>query len=83
MVLFLIFGIVKPALQSIGKAAATEDADTASKAAPALGHYAIDNALPAPPQVYGDSLNMAKAMAAEDPKRVAKVIKDWVAEDGG
>ena len=87
VVLFLIFGIVKPALQSIGKASASEEPDTATKPGPggqyALGHYAIDNALPAPPQVYGDILNMAKAMAAEDPKRVAKVIKDWVAEDGG
>ena len=36
--------------------------------------------LDAPPVVYGDILNMARAMAAEDPKRVAKVVKDWVAE---
>ncbi len=33
-----------------------------------------------PPVVYGDILNMARAMAAEDPQRVAKVVKDWVAE---
>ncbi len=33
-----------------------------------------------PPVVYGDILNMARAMAAEDPKRVAKVVKDWVSE---
>jgi len=33
-----------------------------------------------PPVVYGDILNMARAMAAEDPKRVAKVVKDWVAQ---
>ncbi|MBX2882465.1 MAG: flagellar M-ring protein FliF [Granulosicoccus sp.] len=37
------------------------------------------NALEPPPVVYGDILNMARAMAAEDPKRVAKVVKDWVA----
>lgn len=36
--------------------------------------------LDSPPVVYGDILNMARAMAAEDPKRVAKVVKDWVAE---
>ncbi|MCB1754134.1 MAG: flagellar M-ring protein FliF [Gammaproteobacteria bacterium] len=34
--------------------------------------------LEAPKQVYGDILNMARAMADEDPKRVAKVVKDWV-----
>lgn len=38
------------------------------------------SSLDAPPVVYGDILNMARAMAAEDPKRVAKVVKDWVAE---
>ena len=36
--------------------------------------------LDAPPAVYGDILNMARVMAAEDPKRVAKVVKDWVKE---
>jgi len=39
-------------------------------------------ALEAPPVIYGDILNMARAMAAEDPKRVAKVVKDWVGEGG-
>ncbi|MGK0281774.1 MAG: flagellar M-ring protein FliF [Patiriisocius sp.] len=39
-----------------------------------------NSSLDAPPVVYGDILNMARAMAAEDPKRVAKVVKDWVAE---
>ena len=34
-----------------------------------------------PPVVYGDILNMARAMAAEDPKRVAKVVKDWVSKE--
>lgn len=38
------------------------------------------SALEPPPVVYGDILNMARAMAAEDPKRVAKVVKDWVAQ---
>ncbi|MGV6817940.1 MAG: flagellar basal-body MS-ring/collar protein FliF [Thiotrichales bacterium] len=34
--------------------------------------------LPSPPHAYGDVLNVARGLAAEDPKRVAKVIKDWV-----
>lgn len=36
--------------------------------------------LEAPQQVYGDILNLARAMAEEDPKRVAKVVKNWVGE---
>ena len=34
-----------------------------------------------PPVVYGDILDMARTLAADDPKRVAKVVKDWVTED--
>ncbi|MGQ7848473.1 flagellar basal-body MS-ring/collar protein FliF [Granulosicoccus sp. 3-233] len=48
------------------------------------GKAALEGGSPAslepPPVIYGDILNMARAMAAEDPKRVAKVVKDWVAE---
>ncbi len=36
--------------------------------------------LPSPPEVYGDILNMARVLANEDPKRVAKVLKNWVGE---
>ena len=55
------------------KSAGTDDSldDEASLATPSLD---------APPAVYGDILNMARVMAAEDPKRVAKVVKDWVKE---
>lgn len=54
---------------------------TASNGAARDWNSAGGNAsLDAPPVVYGDILNMARAMAAEDPKRVAKVVKDWVAE---
>lgn len=89
VVLFIIFGIVRPALRGVGATGGAE-MDAASEGAAigadgkfALSHQTLDGALPAPPQVYGDILNMAKAMAADDPKRVAKVIKDWVADDGG
>ena len=33
------------------------------------------------PQSYEEQINTARAMAAEDPKRVAKVVKTWVNED--
>jgi len=35
----------------------------------------------APPQAYGDALNLARGLAHEDPKRVARVIKTWVEEN--
>lgn len=34
----------------------------------------------APAHLYGDILNMARLMADEDPKRVAKMVKDWVGD---
>jgi flagellar M-ring protein FliF len=37
--------------------------------------------LPPPPRVYGDILNLAREMAAEDPKRVAMVLRRWVDGD--
>ncbi len=37
--------------------------------------------LDAPPHAYGDVLNLARGLANEDPKRVAKLIKDWVANN--
>ena len=39
-------------------------------------------ALPPPPRVYGDILNLAREMAADDPKRVALVLRKWVDNDG-
>ena len=38
-------------------------------------------ALPPPPRVYGDILNLAREMANEDPKRVAMVLRKWVDAD--
>jgi len=37
--------------------------------------------LPPPPRVYGDILNLAREMAADDPKRVATVLRKWLEPD--
>jgi len=34
------------------------------------------------PEAYEDTLEAARQMVGEDPKRVAQVVKSWVAEDG-
>ena len=93
VVLFIVFGMVRPALRSLGNKPETidvtpsdeddeeEDAETENDETLTLSHQGAAAMLPSPPHVYSDILNMAKAMAAEDPKRVAKVIKDWVAEE--
>ena len=50
----------------------------AADGATVAGGAGQNAALEPPQQVYGDILNLARAMADEDPKRVAKVVKDWV-----
>ncbi len=39
------------------------------------------NGLPQPPEAYGDVLDLARNLAAEDPKRVAKVLQNWVGDN--
>ena len=38
--------------------------------------------LQAPGMGYEQQLNTARGVVKEDPKRVAQVVKNWVAEDG-
>jgi len=45
-----------------------------------IGRQSVD-ALPPPPRVYGDILNLAREMANDDPKRVAMVLRKWVGND--
>ncbi len=92
-VLLLVLMVIRPAMKNLKGGGARsvqvlEDGTEvqaalpgqAGAAEPAGGHHqpGSQNALEAPPQVYGDILNMARAMADDDPKRVAKVVKDWV-----
>jgi len=88
-ILLLILLVVRPAMKNL-KPSKSLSADGV-QALPEGGALAADQLslsqgtdaalLPAPPQVYGDILHMARAMAADDPKRVAKVVKDWVSKD--
>lgn len=92
-VLLLVLLVLRPAMKKLVPAkseaevaalahepgeADEEDGDSGSDSNWSSG--GSSSSLDAPPVVYGDILNMARAMAAEDPKRVAKVVKDWVAE---
>ena len=92
-VLLLVLMVLRPAAKRLMPASAatlalaganadsddTTDGDKSEKKSKANN---VDEllSLDPPPVVYGDILNMARAMAAEDPKRVAKVVKDWVTE---
>ena len=91
-VLLLILLVVRPAYKKLVAQDASQDMltdETDNDDDPqGASHTSADRSgrspgtasLDAPPAVYGDILNMARVMAAEDPKRVAKVVKDWVKE---
>ena len=95
-VLLLVLMVLRPAAKRLMPATVTpalgvadkdgtdtdDDAD-ADNEDTVDGHAESPSAMPTldpPAVVYGDILNMARVMAAEDPKRVAKVVKDWVAQ---
>ena len=90
-VLLLVLMVLRPAAKrlmpappALALAGADTDESLADSEAAKDGESEDAKELPSldpPPVVYGDILNMARAMAAEDPKRVAKVVKDWVSKE--
>lgn len=96
-VLVLVFGVLRPVLRGIGGGnnrelagnqgypALGDDAvlgadlreDTVSLSAPASGPVL----LPPPGAGYEQQLNAIKGLLAEDPGRVAQVVKEWINSD--
>jgi flagellar M-ring protein FliF len=93
--LLVIFAVLKPVMRSLAEKGShagpvTALATAGGNAAAAVGEDQLSlsgaNAqqpqLNAPSRGYEQQLETAKAVVAEDPKRVAQVVKNWVAEDG-
>ncbi|WP_409522317.1 flagellar basal-body MS-ring/collar protein FliF [Pseudomonas sp.] len=92
-ILVLVFGVLRPVLNNItrgGKDAAapgdTElggmigmDGDLANDRVTLGGPQSI--LLPSPTEGYEAQLNAIKGLVAEDPGRVAQVVKDWINDD--
>jgi flagellar M-ring protein FliF len=90
LVLFLIFGVLKPTMQRLTRPVVVdkdeEDTEAASgdlvdgkRTAQSLPNDELVQ-LPGPGS-YEKTLDAARGMIAEDPKRVAQVVKKWIAED--
>ena len=88
-VLLLVLLILRPAVNRLNQTsvAALEDESTdedgsssSSTSVSGTNGETKTGMLESPPVVYGDILNMARAMATDDPKRVAMVVKDWVSD---
>lgn len=86
VILLLVFGVLRPVLSGLATRAlpgASLDQDMLAddRVSIAGGGGRRDNRLPAPQNDYETNLNTTRALAAQDPKRVAQVVKNWVASD--
>lgn len=91
VVLYIIFGVIKPAFKSLAKphkelvgiegetgGAAAGQAALAGGEAGGMSAEEAD-ALPKPPDDYEVQLDMARKLVVEDPKIAAQVVKNWLA----
>ena len=76
--LYLLFGVIRPALRNIENARkqALEEARQAAENAAMAHHTQPDGQ-----EAYNMSLESVKQMAQTDPKVVAAVVKEWVTKD--
>ncbi|MET0026053.1 MAG: flagellar basal-body MS-ring/collar protein FliF [Candidatus Thiodiazotropha sp.] len=94
--LVLVFGVLKPIMtrltrqvvhvpqEALAGAAAGEGGAIAGAEGGGMGYLpgSEEEALHLPgPRSYEKTLDAARGMIAEDPKRVAQVVKKWIAED--
>ncbi|MCB1858273.1 MAG: flagellar M-ring protein FliF [Gammaproteobacteria bacterium] len=92
LVIMLIFFVLKPTLHRLtappvparnpeggsDQGGSERDGDGNPKLHSAEGGYRLPG-----PEAYEDTLEAARKLVSDDPKRVAQVIKSWVAEDAG
>ncbi|WP_370659580.1 flagellar basal-body MS-ring/collar protein FliF [Gilvimarinus gilvus] len=95
LILALIFGLLRPILKTIARSGAdsAEEEETrqleALEAAGLGGDMSGDSvtltggavALPGPEEGYEQQLNAIKGLIAEDPGRVAQVVKSWISKE--
>ncbi|MEJ2576679.1 MAG: flagellar basal-body MS-ring/collar protein FliF [Gammaproteobacteria bacterium] len=91
VVLLVVFGVLRPALKRLtappqdavaGTGGEVDAADGDGASARALGADGKPLSLPGRAG-YENVLEAARGMVETDPKRVAQLVKTWMAEDGG
>ncbi len=88
LVLILIFVVLKPTMKKllavpVMPAPVVAGADAAGAPGGALGDQSGEQVELPGPGSYENTLDAARGMVQEDPKRVAQVVKKWVSEDAG
>ena len=91
LVLLLILLVLKPTMKRLTSPPVVERMETPGDAQGEMAGAAAQNvnALPGSanqfqlpgPERYEDTLDSARSMVQDDPKRVAQVVKSWVSED--
>ncbi|HEY0288139.1 MAG TPA: flagellar basal-body MS-ring/collar protein FliF [Pseudomonas sp.] len=90
-ILVLVFGVLRPVLNNITSPKKAADSDVELGGMLGLeGELANDRVslggpqsilLPSPSEGYDAQLNAIKSLVAEDPARVAQVVKEWINND--
>ena len=87
LVFILVFGFLKPLLSRLASVAEGENSfelpdEMELAPEPELDEITLtggpESLLPGPDQSYESQLNAIKGMVADDPRRVAQVVKSWL-----
>ncbi len=84
ILLVLVLAVLRPLTRGLlthSRAATPQIAVTAEAAAPAATRLASGTFAQAPPLAYEQQLAQARTLVGQDPKRVAQVVRTWVAQD--
>ena len=88
VVLFLLFGVLRPVLRELAAKGEAMPPQVMIQGQPVAGmqndQLTLSGGEGSPQQQsYETNLNTARTLATQDPKRVAQVVNNWVATDGG
>ena len=82
VVLFLIFGVLRPVLKSLAEKGAMARSHRPRPEMAIEGPSPAMAALAGPTSSYDQTLETAKVVAQQEPQRVARVVREWVEKDG-
>lgn len=89
VVIFLIFGVLRPAMKSVVVAAPRQSQPQLAVAGGgdvgddqvAISPAAQEAITAPPPSAYDNNLNKAQALVSQEPQRAARMIQNWIANE--
>ena len=83
LVLALAFFILKPMMQMLTRPQAVAASPAGLEYAAQMQPVMVGGRPMALPMNYDDRMAAARSVAGQDPRQVAQVVRNWVAEDNG